>query len=168
MFNENLLAMLFQKLYRGAVVSEDYTQEAVDAMLDEIDFCDLVQAVRHGAQTVYAYTTQGKREHSFNYRGHDLFGQRATLIFDALEQNTAEAVLADHSYELWLLEDYSLLVVSRVSVDFDNGAYKTEYRDIVSDHPWFSPMCLDLEELTDNLLRMCADVVEGKVPFYEM
>lgn len=168
MYNVKLLTVTLNLFYRTAVTADDYTEESVAAMLDEIDEYSLLQAVRHNARTVYAYTTQGKQDKSFNYRGRDLFGQRATLLYEDFDQNTAEAVLTDRTYELWLLEDMTFAVVSRVSVDFDNGAYRTEYREICGKHPWDSPMCIDLEELTGNLKEMCVAVYESEQPVYEL
>ena len=168
MYNVNLLAISLNLFYRAAIAEDDYTEESIAAMLDEIDDYSLLQAVRHNAQTVYTYTTQGKQDKSFNYRGRDLFGQRATLLYEDFDQNTAEAVLTDRSYELWLLEDMTLAAVSRVSVDYDNGAYRTEYREICGERPWDSPMCIDLEELTGNLTAMCDAVYESEQPVYEL
>lgn len=59
---------------------------------------------------------------TFDYRGADLFGQRATLLYDDFDQSDAAQVLAERRYELWLLEDMSLVVVSCVSVDFGTAS----------------------------------------------
>ena len=168
MYNVNLLAISLELFYRAAIAEGDYTEESVEAMLNEIDDYSLLQAVRHNARTVYAYTTQGQRNNSFNYRGRDLFGQRATLLYEDFDQNTAEAVLTDRTYELWLLEDMTLAAVSRVTVDYDNGEYRTEYREICGKQPWESSMYIDLEELTKNLVAMCDTVCLGEIPVYEL
>lgn len=168
MYNEKLLTITLNLFYRAAIVEDGYAEDAIAAMLDEFDAYSLLQAVRHKAQTVYAYTTQGKQEKSFNYRGRDLFGQRATLLYEDFDQNTAEAVLTDRTYELWLLEDMTLAAVSRVTVDYDNGAYRTEYREICGKNPWDSPLFIDLEELTGNLTEMCDAIYESEIPVYEL
>ena len=58
-------------------------------LLKGMDYDSLLQAVRHEACTVYAYTTNGKPPQTFNYRGADLFGQRATLLYDDFDQSDA-------------------------------------------------------------------------------
>ena len=48
------LKRLICKLYRQDE-PEDYTDECMEDMLDNIDFEVLLQAVAHSAKTVYAY-----------------------------------------------------------------------------------------------------------------
>jgi len=69
--------------------------------------------------------------------------------------------------ELWLLEDMTLTAVARVSVDFANGAYCTEYREDKGD-PWESEMLLDLSVVTDELEDLCAEYTDGDRPYYEL
>ena len=73
---------------------------------------------------------QGRQERSFNYRGEDLFRQKATLLYEETDQVTMEIVVATRTLELWLLEDMSLAVVSCVSVNYDHDGYITQYRTI--------------------------------------
>ena len=97
----------------------------------------------------------------------ELFGQRATLLYDDFDQSTAEAVLTTRSVELWLLEDMTVTAVASVSVVCEGGAYVAEYRENLGD-PWTSGMCLDLEELTDRLDKLCWPVHENEIPVYEL
>ena len=60
---------------------DGHTPEEIRQFLGGIDFHALTQAVRDKARTVYAYTTQGQHEKSFNYRGEELFHQRATRLY---------------------------------------------------------------------------------------
>ena len=55
---------------------EDYTDECMEDMLDNIDFEVLLQAVAHSAKTVYAYEACGVQDCSFNYRSAPLFPQK--------------------------------------------------------------------------------------------
>ena len=79
--------------------------------LGNIDFHALTQAVQDKARTAYTYITQGMQEKSFNYRGPELFGQRATLLYVEDDQSTMEIAVTTRTLELWLLEDMSLVCV---------------------------------------------------------
>lgn len=105
---------------------------------------------------------------TFDYRGADLFGQRATLLYDDFDQSDAAQVLAERRYELWLLEDMSLMAVSCVSLDCGDGEYVTEYREVKTGIPWETEMYLDLEELSSKLLGMCCLQCESDDPVYEL
>ena len=171
MYTVDSLKSAVQNLYYSGIASAGYESASVEAMLDSIDFYALLQAVRHLAGTVHIYTTQGSGPKSFNYRGGELFGQRATQLYEDFDQaNQSSAVLADRCYELWLLEDMSLVAVANVSVTVDDGAFITQYREISGEDgdPWDSGLCLDLEELTDNLLDMCKPYSECNMPIYEL
>ena len=54
-----------------------------------------------------------------------------------------------------------------MSVVCEGGAYVAEYREDLGD-PWASGMCLDLEELTDRLDKLCWPVHENEIPVYEL
>lgn len=171
MYTVDSLKNAIQNLYYSGISRADYESASVEAMLDGIDFETLLQAVRHNAGTVHAYTTQGRAPKSFNYRGGELFSQRATLLYEDFDQaNQGGAILADRTYELWLLEDMRLVAVARVTVDYGEGAYVTEYREISGEcgDPWDSGLCLDLEELTDLLTGMCSPYNECDTPIYEL
>lgn len=76
----------------------DPSEDAMD-YLGDIDFHALTQAVRDKARTVYAYTTQGQHEKSFNYRGEELFHQRATLLYEEMDQSTAEIAVTTRTFQ---------------------------------------------------------------------
>ena len=151
MYSVDSLEYAVRHLFQGGIGEHGYSEEEVETLLHGIDFEALLQAVRHNAQTVHAYTTEGKEPMSFNYRGKDLFGQRATLL-----------------YEVWLLEDMDLVAVACVSLDCGDGEYVTEYREIKEGDPWDSPMYLDLDELVDEINAMCAAYYESDIPLYEL
>ena len=171
MYTVDSLESAIRELYFSGVDSADYEQASVEAMLDSIDFCTLLQAVRHHAQTVHTYTVHGKVQGSFNYRGGELFCQRATKLYEDFDQaNQNGAVVAGRTYELWLLENMGLLAVACVSVGCDDGTYATQYREVSGEcgDPWESGLCLNLEELTSNLLDMCKSYGGSNMPIYEL
>ena len=144
-------------------VLEDEAAELVESL----DIYSLLQVVRHNATTVYSYITQGRQERSFNYRGEDLFRQKATLLYEETDQVTMEIVVATRTLELWLLEDMSLAVVSCVSVNYDHDGYITQYRTIKDTPVMDSELCLDLGELVEDLNGLCGPVYEHTQPVYE-
>ena len=140
----------FDDLFQQAVEEGCYTEDEAAELVESLDIYSLLQVVRHNATTVYSYITQGRQERSFNYRGEDLFRQKATLL-----------------YELWLLEDMSLAVVSCVSVNYDHDGYITQYRTIKDTPVMDSELCLDLGELVEDLNGLCGPVYEHTQPVYE-
>ena len=114
-----------------------------------------------------ADSTQGRQERSFNYRGEDLFRQKATRLYEETDQVTMEIVVATRTLELWLLEDMSLTVVSCVSVNYDHDGYITQYRTTKNTPVMDSELCLDLGELVEDLNGLCGPVYEHTQPVYE-
>ena len=104
---ENALTSLFR---RGTEVG--YTETEIDEFLENIDYHTLLQAVWNNAETVYAYRADGKNALSLDYRGAELFKQRATLLYEDVGDSYIGTVLATRSMELWLLEDMGFAVVA--------------------------------------------------------
>ena len=79
-------------------------------------------------------------------------------------------VLTGRTYELWLLEDMSLVSVACVSLACDSENFITQYREVSGERgwPWDSGLCLSLEDLTENLLEMCLPCGECNMPVYEL
>lgn len=168
MYSVDSLEYAVRHLFQGGIGEHGYSETEVETLLHGIDFEALLQAVRHNAQTVHAYTTEGKAPMSFNYRGRDLFGQRATRLYEDNDQNCASIVLTDRTYELWLLEDMSLVTVACVSLDCGDGEYVTEYREIKEGGPWHTEIHLDLDELAERLDDLCGGSAECNIPVYEL
>ena len=167
MYNTQCLQFTIETLFRGGIGEHGYTDSEIRELLDELDYGSLLQGVRHNAQTVHAYAMQGRQCKAFNYRGGDLFGQRATLLYEDYEQSWSGIVTTDRSYELWLLEDMSLVTVACVSLDCGDGEYVTEYREIKEGGPWHTEIHLDLDELAERLDGLCGGSAECNIPVYE-
>ncbi len=165
MYSLNALEYAIRELYRTE--GEGYSE--VEEMVKGLNFEALLQAVRDNAQTVHAYTTQGAIPNSFNYRSKELFeGQRATRLYEDFDQSRGEAPVACRTYELWLLEDMSLVAVACVSISYDNDSYVTEYREVKEGELCESGMYLDLRDLTASLLELCQPCYENEQPVYEL
>ena len=168
MYNTQCLQFTIETLFRGGIGEHGYTDSEIRELLDELDYGSLLQGVRHNAQTVHAYAMQGRQCKAFNYRGGDLFGQRATRLYEDNDQSCASIVLTDRTYELWLLEDMSLVTVACVSLDCGDGEYVTEYREIKEGGPWHTEIHLDLDELAERLDGLCGGSAECNIPVYEL
>ena len=171
MYKIDSLENAVRELYYSGIAGADYEDAAVEAMLDSIDFYALLQAVRHKAKTVHTYTTQDNAHKHFNYRSGELFGQRATRLYEDVDQTCYNGdVLTGRTYELWLLEDMSLVSVACVSLACDSENFVTQYREVSGERgwPWDSGLCLSLEDLTENLLEMCQSYGECNMPVYEL
>ena len=113
MYSMDSLEYAIRELYRsGMGETSGLSADEVEELLDGIDFYALLQAVRHHAEAVFTFATQSNQPKSFNYRGAELFGQRAAPLYDDLDQSTAEAVLATRSVELWLSEDMTMTITA--------------------------------------------------------
>ena len=156
----------FDDLFQQAVEEGCSTEDEAAELVESLDIYSLLQVVRHNATTVYSYITQGRQERSFNYRGEDLFRQKATLLYEETDQVTMEIVVATRTLEPWLLEDMSLAVVSCVSVNYDHDGYITQYRTIKDTPVMDSELCLDLGELVEDLNGLCGPVDEHTQPPY--
>ena len=167
MYDMDRLEAEITRLFHARMDGNGHTPEEIRQFLGGIDFHALTQAVRDQARTVYAYTTQGRHEKSFNYRGEELFHQRATLLYEEMDQSTAEIAVTTRTLELWLLEDMSIVCAACVRVEYEGGRYVTEYRTIKGD-PVRSEMCLDLDDLSEALDELCGPCFENEQPVYEL
>lgn len=114
---ENALTELFRK---GTEVG--YSETEIDEFLEDIDYDTLLQAVWNNAETVYSYRADGEHEFSMDYRGTELFKQRATLLYEDMGEGFAGAVVAARSMELWLLEDMGFAIVANFYVEVGNAS----------------------------------------------
>ncbi len=166
MFSLDVLADTIREMYMQGVDAADYTVEAVESMLERLDFSALYSAIRCRQCHTHAFTTQGRAPKSFNYRGRDLFQQSAAMLFEDMDMTRGNKVLSYRSYELWLLEDMTFVAVACVTIVYPDAEYVCVYREISGD-PWNSGMCMDLEGLTCELEKMCSAYYKGETPVYE-
>ena len=160
---ENALTDLFRK---GMKLG--YTSSEISEYLDEIDFNTLLQAVWNNAETVYAYRADGNHDFSMDYRGAELFDQRATLLYEDTGEGYIGAVIAVRSLELWLLEDMTFAIVANFRVEVGSSEYITEYR-VYKGNDWTdSDIDLDLKDLSDELAAMCEPCYDRHQPIYEL
>ena len=78
MYSQEGLRYAITGLFCSRMGEDGYTMQEAEEHLDKLDFSALLQAARNNARTVYAYTTQGTQEKSFNYRGPPFCMKRTT------------------------------------------------------------------------------------------
>lgn len=131
---------------------------------------EICMALRDKVETPYEYTIRTNIDRGFEYRGKELFVQRACLLYTDMEISVFDMAETSYNRELWLLEDMSFAVVHNVSmvVKSEDYYYTTEYRSIVKllkerDDLFFTPESL-MEELDD----MCIPQWENEATIYEL
>lgn len=171
MFNEREMSKAIDWLFE-LFSPEDY--EGYDE--DEIGYAgglclpEVCTALRGAAQTVYQYSVAGGYEKCFNYRGMELFDQRACLIISDVEQAVLDEIKTTYETELWLMEDMNFAIVRCVSmlIGSDDTGYVTEYRAFKkilknAEDLFFSP-----EELIEELESMCVPQWEHEATIYAL
>ena len=85
-------------------------------------------ALRGAMQTVYQYSVDGGYDKAFDYRGLELFGQRACLLITDVNQAVLDCAKIMYETELWLMEDMSFAIVRCVTmfVGPDDTGYGTK------------------------------------------
>lgn len=90
---------------------------------------EVCMALRDKAETAYEYVVKTNIDRGFEYRGKELFMQRACLIYSDIEIGIYDMTDTSYNRELWLLEDMSFALVHNVSMVIKSGDfyYATEY-----------------------------------------
>lgn len=139
--------------------------------LEDLDFDDLLQALRFNAETVYAYSAEGcDFDSGCNYYGQELFPRRATRIYSFCVMEEMDVVLLNRILELWLLDDFSFALVACMETDYEEGAYCSAYRVIrATDLDEIAQeMQLVFDEIAANLLELADSYGEVGTPTYEL
>ena len=139
--------------------------------LEELDFDNLLQALRFNAETVYAYSAEGSDfDSGCNYFGKELFPCRATRIYSFCVMEEMDIVLLNRVLELWLLDDFSFALVASTETDYEEGAYCTAYRVIrATDLDEIAQeMELVFDDIAENLIELADSYGEVGMPTYEL
>ena len=139
--------------------------------LKELDFEDLLQALRFNAETVYAYSAEGcDCGTGCTYYGQELFPRRATRIYSFCVMEEMDIVLLNRVLELWLLDDFSFALVASTETDYEEGAYCTAYRVIrATDLDEIAQeMQLVFDDIAENLITLAESYRDFGMPTYEL
>ena len=153
MYSEETVRNSVRYLYQGAVHECGCSEDTVEDLLKKLDYHALASVFQKNARRVYAYDTREGQSVSVEYRGQDLFGQRAVPLYETMLCCGAGIVTASHTYEVWLKEDGNLVTVSCVAVNYERGEYETAFREIRG-YPFGCDLELNLERLTRELREL--------------
>ena len=134
-----------------------YDDETIKEMLHTIDFHALHRFIRREGVTVRTYMVGGEMPDILRYRGSDLLPNKAICIYSN-EDFVAEChcLEQEHRLELWLTEDMAIAVTSCMMSEFGGGAYFCEYREHKGDKWPDTEVCMDLDDLLEAILTICA------------
>ena len=166
MFNKPELETVIRSFFYDAM-ERGYTEDDVEEMLSEINFSKLLQTIRHNAETVYVFRSDTKCEIGTNYRGEELFNQRATFLYEDVHDVLCDAAIIMRSTELWLLENMSIAVVSCTTIMVGDEEVVAEYR-VFKGHDWEGCGIEDLEDFAEDLKTMSIMHYGHSKPFYEL
>lgn len=136
---------------------QKYSADAIGNLVCNIPFESLYDALMVRMEPVHAYVTNGQRPSTLKYRGENLFGQNAALLWREPSLWVEDDGLNATRYmELWMLEDMTPAVVSCVQIDVgEDRDFVTEYREHKGSHwPLFEP-APDLMDFLDRLADLC-------------
>lgn len=77
---------------------------------------EVCMALRDKAETAYEYVVKTNIDRGFEYRGKELFMQRACLIYSDIEIGIYDMTDTSYNRELWLLEDMSFALVRSYTI----------------------------------------------------
>lgn len=158
---------VMRELFRSGADIEHNAHELLGLLVD-IDFEALLQALWQRRETVYAYFTEGTGENFFSYRGPELFPVPAMLLYSDIGTIVCDAAEHVVSYELWLLSDISLAIVSCIRTEIESNVSYSEYRAFKSTDWRETEMSINFPELADDLDILALESSSQGNPRYEL
>ena len=169
-FDLNELTEVVEAFFLSAANDEHDEDDMLD-LLEGIDWRDLYQALLLEGHTVYEYIAGGDANSRMNYRSRDLFGQKAVCLDEDIRfplTNEEDNKVNTYSYELWLLEDFSIAVTSCYRMKIGGGTYRSEYRTVKSYDWQDTDMDIDFCCVADTLENMCSRIKAHGYPMIEV
>ena len=97
MFSVQQVEKALRSMYHYGIEESNYDKADVERMLNAISFPALAQAVQHEAVTVDSFAIESNIPGMFRYRGRELFGQRAALLYIDKPTSDKSAQFTDKS-----------------------------------------------------------------------
>lgn len=143
---------------------EDHDADDMLDLLDGIDPRMLLDVLMEGFHNLYGYTLDGETA----YRGKPITEHQAVRIYeDPISRTVTPKGVYEHSLELWLLSDMSLLITSCFRTTI-TGRLFSEYRTVKGTFWRDTDMIIDFEELADNLACFCDAFDRDDIPVHEL
>ena len=100
------------------------------AKLAELDYEALSQALCYEAEPIFRFRTDNYQETKCEYRSELLLPRYGTLIYEQPVASDSSLVMLERSKELWLLDDLTPAVVSKVEIADPSDRYTAIYRTV--------------------------------------
>lgn len=139
--------------------------------LSDFDMDEVCLGIRNNVETAYQYSFSSVANKPFEYRGEELFNQRACFICSAsIYEEEHEAMCVAYSKELWLLEDMTFVVVHSVDLECEDNysAVETSYRYMAKEVESREDLFVSPLDLIEALIGKCCEIWEGDATIYEM
>ena len=143
--------------------TNEFDEDEIQYMLDERETDkDFDPLLYWDFNPICSFEMSGSDELSHAYRHNRLFGQNGHLLDTSVGKATSAVSSVSESYELWLLEDMSLVVTFCCKMEVSNGGdhYETAvYRYPVSGS--YAELSGDFD-VDDFLDSVCAQIYEAR------
>lgn len=139
-------------------------------LVAELDYEALSQALRFDMEPLHRFRTDNYCEESCEYRSELLLPVSGTLIYEQPIIKESSLVTLERSMELWVLDDLSIAVISKVKIadltDMFNGVYRSIRTRSLEELPL--EIDLDLDALAATLKEMSDSFRDCSMPFSEL
>lgn len=136
----------------------------------EMDYEALSQALHFDMEPIYRFRSDNFCEESCEYHSELLLPISGTLIYEQPVTKESSVVTMERSKELWILDDLSIVVISKVkfadSSDMFNGVYRSIRTQSLDELPY--EIDLDLDVLAASLREMSNSFRDCSMPFTEL
>lgn len=172
MFREKDMTQALKWLM-GLYSKEDCLGIDISDLLEfaDCDFHEVCQGLRNNVEMVYEYNVSGDLDRSIEYRGKELFSQRAIQIAVAPMYEEENGIFhVSHIKELWLLEDMTFSIVNCLHFfcEYDNCQIETEYRTVSKKFEERDDIFIAPDVLIEELMAVCIPVWEDEATIYEL
>lgn len=161
MNHKKRLREVLEKLFVSGA-DKEHSEDEMLSLLENVDYGNLLRLFRYAADPIYEYWSDGLDV----YQGHGLAEYDGIPLFeDPISEAFDDKNRFQHSLELWLLSDMSLLVTSCYRVITEDVF--SEYRTAKSVDWTDTDMDVNFVDLADNLEAFCRLVDEKDLPIVE-
>ena len=140
------------------------------AKLAELDYEALSQALNYNAEPIYRFRTDNYSEERCEYRSDLLLPHNGSLIFTQPEASDSAQVSFERSKELWILDDLTIAVVSKIELTDSTDTFTMTYRTVRTRN--FNEIAyeidIDPDALAKELLDMAKSFYDCPMPFQEL
>lgn len=142
----------------------------IGMLVAELDFEALSQALRFNMEPMYRFRADNYCEEACEYRSELLFPISGTMVYEQPIARENSLVTLERSYEIWILDDLRVVLVSKVKIADSSDMFNCEFRSIRTQSIEEIPleMDLDVNALAAALKEMSDSYRDCSMPFHEL